>query len=310
MIALLICYEAIGRCFDPVPIAFGEAIPIACLGLAVNVASVWLLGGLHHGHDHGHAHWHGHGHGHGHDHADDDHCFNVAGTRLRLEVFETGVPPRFRLTTVGTGNLPPTATVVTDRPGQKFEAFTLTDRGGYLESAGEIAEPHAFVARVGIPGEAAEIALTFSENAHSHALHRDNNMRAAVIHVLADAAVSVMVIGGLGLAYAFGWLWMDPLASVIGAVVIASWSLSLIRDTGAVLLDMNPDRAVAESIRSAVETDGDQVADLHLWRLGPGHLGAILSVVTRKPRDPRFYRARLAGFTALSHLTVEVEQAS
>ena len=74
---------------------------------------------------------------------------------------------------------------------------------------------------------------------------RDNNMRAAVIHVMADAAVSVLVIVGLLLARAFGWLWMDPLAGIVGACVIASWSYGLIRDTGAILLDMNPDRRMA-----------------------------------------------------------------
>ena len=89
-------------------------------------------------------------------------------------------------------------------------------------------------------------------------------MRAAIIHVMADAAVSVLVIVGLLLARAFGWLWMDPLAGIIGACVIASWSYGLIRDTGAILLDMNPDRSMANKVRQAVEVDGDQLADLHL----------------------------------------------
>lgn len=139
------------------------------------------------------------------------------------------------------------------------------------------------------------------------ATHRDNNMRAAVIHVLADAAVSVLVIVGLLLARALGWLWMDPLAGLVGACVIASWSYGLIRDTGAILLDMNPDRRMAEHLREAIEGDGDRLADLHLWRLGPGHLGAILSVITDKARGPEFYRAQLARFHALSHVTIEVE---
>ena len=87
------------------------------------------------------------------------------------------------------------------------------------------------------------------ERAHAHGscVHRDNNMRAAVIHVMADAAVSILVIVGLSLARGFGWLWMDPLAGLVGAGVIASWSAGLIRDTGAVLLDMNPDRQLTEA---------------------------------------------------------------
>lgn len=82
------------------------------------------------------------------------------------------------------------------------------------------------------------------------------------------------------------------------------------RDTGAILLDMVPDRRVADGVRQVVEVEGDQVADLHLWRLGPGHLGAILSVVTTQKRGPEFYRARLTRFPALSHVTIEVQEAA
>jgi cation diffusion facilitator family transporter len=134
-------------------------------------------------------------------------------------------------------------------------------------------------------------------------------MRAAMIHVMADAAVSVLVIGGLVLALVFGWLWMDPLAGILGACVIASWAYGLVRSTGAILLDMNPDRDMEQRLRAAIESEGDRLADLHLWRLGPGHLGAIVSVVTAQRRDPDYYRARLARFRALSHLTVEVKVA-
>ena len=135
-------------------------------------------------------------------------------------------------------------------------------------------------------------------------------MRAALVHVLADAAVSVVVIAGLILARAFGWLWMDPLAGLVGSVVIATWSWGLMRDTGAILLDMTPDAGLAERLRQEVEAQGDQVADLHLWRLGPGHLGAIVSIDTIGERDVRFYRDRLARLPSLSHLTVEVVRAA
>ena len=133
-------------------------------------------------------------------------------------------------------------------------------------------------------------------------------MRAAIVHVVADAAVSVLVIVGLLLARAFGWLWMDPLAGIVGACVIASWSYGLIRDTGAILLDMNPDQRMADKVRATIESEGDELADLHLWRLGPGHLGAIISVITRQARGPGFYRNRLAALPGLSHLTIEVQQ--
>jgi len=128
------------------------------------------------------------------------------------------------------------------------------------------------------------------------------------VHVLADAAVSVLVIFGLVLGRFLGWSWMDPVVGLIGAVVIAAWAYTLIRDTGAILLDMNPDRGMAERMRALIETDGDRLTDLHLWRLGPGHLGAIVSVVTEKPRDAAHYRRLLGHFHSLSHVTVEVQR--
>jgi hypothetical protein len=93
------------------------------------------------------------------------------------------------------------------------------------------------------------------------------------------------------MARAFGWLWMAPLAGIMGACVIASWSYGLLRDTGAILLDMIPDRRIAENLRASIEEDGDRLMDLHLGRLGPGHLGAILSVATARQRGADFYRA-------------------
>jgi cation diffusion facilitator family transporter len=152
------------------------------------------------------------------------------------------------------------------------------------------------------------------QHGHDHdaahrAHHRDNNMRAAVIHVLADAGVSALVIVGLVLAWAYGWLWMDPLAGLIGAAVIANWSVGLLRDTGGILLDRTPDPQMAENVRRTIESEGDSVVDLHLWRLGPGHLGAIVSVVTTGTREAAHYRQRLAGFADLSHVTVEVHRA-
>lgn len=214
MIALLIGYEALTRVFSPVTIHFHEAVPIAVLGLAVNVASAWLLGGHSHGHeDHGRE---DHGRGDANDHRHGHHHANV------------------------------------------------------------------------------------------DSVARDNNMRAALVHVLADAAVSALVIVGLGLAALLGWTWMDPLAALVGAAVIASWSYRLIRDTGAVLLDVDPAPTLRGHVRELLEGDGDRVADLHLWRLGPGHLGAIASIETAHARDAAFYHNRLRDIPSLSHLTVEV----
>ena len=211
MIALLIAYEAIDRLFAPVPIHFSEAIPIACLGLAVNVASVWLLSGGHHHHHHGHDHAE-------HNH-DEDYRIAIPGHELLLSVFEDNHPPVFRLRPSG-GILPSpdTVTIETVRPNGSRQLFALADRGAYLESVTDIPEPHAFTAHVQIGSERYPVSFEEHEGHNHGAAHRDNNMRAAIVHVVADAAVSVLVIVGLLLARAFGWLWMDPLAGLIGAL--------------------------------------------------------------------------------------------
>jgi cation diffusion facilitator family transporter len=304
MIALLIGYEAVSRLLNPVPISFREAIPIAVLGLAVNVVSAWLLSGGHH-------HGHSHGHSHGHDHGEEPRRIELSRGTLEIEVFEDNVPPRFRVR-ADTGATPAATdlTIETVRPDGSRQLFSFEEGRGYLESRDEIPEPHAFLARVRLTqaGRTEMRDLEFEEHDHGDgAHHRDNNMRAAVIHVMADAAVSVLVIAGLLLARAFGWLWMDPLAGFVGALVIASWSIGLIRDTGAILLDRTPDPGMAEKVRMTIENDGDRVTDLHLWRLGPGHLGAIVSIATSKQREPAHYRQRLANFVDLSHVTVEVQ---
>ena len=304
MISILIAYESVARIFQPVPIHFAEAIPIACLGLTVNIVSAWLLSSGGHHHHHGHGHDHG---GHPDDESAEQQRIATPGGDLLLEIHEDGVPPRFRLQTLS-APLPNAAitTIETLRPDGSRQVFRMSDRGGYLESAEEIPEPHAFTAHV-ISGADINQRVVFEEHQHGHAgTHRDNNMRAAVIHVVADAAVSILVIIGLILARTFGWFWMDPLAGTVGACVIASWSYGLIRDTGAILLDVNPDPRLANQLRQAIEVDGDRLDDLHLWRVGPGHLAAIICVATPGSHDPSYYRKRLSRFKILSHLTVEV----
>lgn len=186
-------YEALARLLHPGPIAFMEALPIAALGLLINLASAFLL------------------------HADEDHL-----------------------------------------------------------------DEHA---------------------AH----HHDLNLRAAYVHVLADAVTSLLAIVALSLGWLFGWTWTDPLAGLAGALVIANWSWGLVRQAGSVLLDATPDQELVGRIRREIETNGDKISDLHLWRIGPGHLGAIISLVSHRPQSPAAYKARLAGLGGLSHVTVEVE---
>jgi len=144
------------------------------------------------------------------------------------------------------------------------------------------------------------------DHAHHHHHGHDSNIRAAYVHVLADAMTSVLAIIGLLAGRFYGWVFMDPLMALIGVGVILSWSVSLWRTTGTVLLDMVPDRHLAGAIRKRLEIDGDRVSDLHLWRLGPGHAGLIAAVVSDRPQAPTFYKARLAGIAGLSHVTIEV----
>ena len=222
MIALLIGYESISRLFRPVTIHFDQAIPIAVLGLGVNLVSAWLLRD---DHDHStHAHV-GHDHDHHRDHDDEDHHHDH---------------------------------------GHEHE----DDRG------------------------------------HKH----DLNMRAAYIHVLADAAVSVLAIIGLLSGRILGWTWMDPVMGIVGMGVIANWSWGLLRAAGAVLLDTSTNPALAKKIRDRLELGADRVADLHLWRLGPGHNAMIATLVTDQPLPASAYKARLAELRTLSHITIEVEQ--
>jgi len=145
------------------------------------------------------------------------------------------------------------------------------------------------------------------EHEHHHNAH-DSNIRAAYVHVLADAMTSVLAIVALLAGWIYGWVWMDPLMALVGVAVILSWSVGLMRTAGTVLLDMVPDRRLAGKIRKRLEVAGDRVCDLHLWRLGPGHVGVIAAVVSDRPQAPSAYKHRLEGVAGLSHITIEVHR--
>ncbi|OYX62941.1 MAG: cation transporter [Sphingomonadales bacterium 32-64-17] len=144
------------------------------------------------------------------------------------------------------------------------------------------------------------------EHGHAHGAHGgDNNMRSAYIHVLADALTSVLAIAALLAGRYLGWVWMDPVMGIVGAVVIARWSWSLMRDTASVLLDAT-DHHVEDEVRELVETPGDaRITDLHVWRVGPEAHAAIVSVVSGQGVTGDEIRARLAPVHELAHLTVE-----
>ncbi|MBS7698339.1 MULTISPECIES: CDF family Co(II)/Ni(II) efflux transporter DmeF [unclassified Chelatococcus] len=210
-VALMIGYESALRLVSPVAIDFAQALPIAVVGLLVNLVSAWLLhdrdhdGGTDHGHHHGHHHDHDHSH-HGH---------------------------------------------------------------------------------------------------HDHG--HDSNIRAAYVHVLADALTSVLAIVALIGGSLYGLTWLDPVMGLVGTAVILWWSVTLIRSAGAVLLDVVPDKALSGRVRAGLEVEGDRVADLHLWRLGPGHTGVIATIVSDAPGTPAAYKERLRHIPGLSHITIEVQ---
>lgn len=209
LVSVGILYEAVARIFNPVAIAFGEALTIAVIGLGVNLVSAWLLS------DHDHDH---------HDHHDHHHHLD------------------------------------------------------------EHANGHH----------------------HGHTHGHDGNQRAAFAHVVADAATSGLAIVALVAASSFGWTWIDPLVGIVGAVLIATWAFGLMRASSAVLLDALPGDRTATDIRHRLETNDDRISDLHLWQLGPGHIGAIVSIVTHNPQPPEHYKLRLNEIPNLSHVTVEV----
>ncbi|QNM82502.1 CDF family Co(II)/Ni(II) efflux transporter DmeF [Sphingomonas sabuli] len=145
------------------------------------------------------------------------------------------------------------------------------------------------------------------DHAHGHGHHHDHdhdqNLRAAYLHVLADALTSVAAIAALVSGRFLGWLWLDPAVAIVASLVIARWSLTLMRQTAAVLLD-TADRDLLDRIKAAVELDGDAtVTDLHVWRVGPGAHAAIISACGDATAEQ--LRARVLGIRRFAHLTVE-----
>jgi cation diffusion facilitator family transporter len=154
------------------------------------------------------------------------------------------------------------------------------------------------------------------QHSHSHehdhddgSVHHDHNLRAAYLHVIADALTSVLAIIALLAGKFFGWVFLDPVIGIVGALVISKWSFGLLRDTSNILLDRGVDRKTVKDITAAIEADSDnRVSDIHIWVVGSHQLSAIISIVTHFPKDPDYYKDLLAGFDDLVHVTVEVNK--
>lgn len=144
---------------------------------------------------------------------------------------------------------------------------------------------------------------------HPHHEHHDHNLRAAYLHVLADALTSLTAIFALLCGKLFGWAWMDPAMGIVGSLVIGRWAYGLVRQTSAVLLDGDVAPSTLAALRAALVRESDDlVADLHVWRVGPGRLAAIAVVVSHDPQTPEAYKARMQEAFELAHVTVEVNR--
>ena len=194
------------------------------------------------------------------------------------------------------------------------------------ESLGRLFDPHdirydqaLIVAAIGLLVNLVSVWLLGAGHVAAHAhdhdhdsphdQHQDLNWKAAYIHVLADAATSVLAIVALLGGKYWNWAWLDPVMGVVGAVLVGVWSSGLIRATSRVLLDREMDHELVGTIRSAIESDGrSHVSDLHLWRVGRANFACIIAVVSREPRTPNEYRQQLCPHAELVHVTVEVQR--
>lgn len=142
---------------------------------------------------------------------------------------------------------------------------------------------------------------------HEEEQHHDHNLRAAYMHVLADAFTSLLAIVALLSGKYLGWNWMDPVMGIVGAVIIIRWAQGLMKETGPILLDASAGSGMREEIRQLIEADADnRISDLHVWKVGPKDYAVILSIVTHDLRSVEHYKALLAPLQQLSHISVEL----
>ncbi len=144
---------------------------------------------------------------------------------------------------------------------------------------------------------------------HHHHHHHDHNLRAAYMHVLADAITSLLAIFALMGGKYIGWNWLDPVMGIVGAAVITRWAYGLLKETGPILLDASIESDYRKAIQETLEKDADnRVADMHVWKVGANDYAAIISLVTHFPNATEHYRSLLSGFERLSHVTIEVHE--
>jgi len=212
---LIMAIESTNRLFNPLAIAFDQALIVAVVGLIVNGVSAWILIATPHEHSHGHAREHDDEHGHEHGHT----------------------------------------------------------------------------------------------QVHGHEQQHDHNLRAAYLHVLADALTSLLAIAALVAGKYFGAIWLDPAMGIVGAILVARWSFGLIRESSRVLLDSQADESRVVVLRKSIEEQsGDRVTDLHVWSIGHGIFAAEIAVVSNDPKAPEYYKSLIPPDLAITHATVEIHR--
>ncbi len=169
-----------------------------------------------------------------------------------------------------------------------------------------------FVAVLGLIINGASILILGhhrQDHGDGHKHHHDHNLSAAYLHVLADTLTSILAIAALLSAKYAGLIWMDPLMGIVGAILVSRWSVGLLRTAGKVLLDTQGPEDIQTKIKNSIETNSDnKVADLHLWSIGPGIYGVIVTVVAVDPRPSDHYKSLIPSGLGLVHVTVEVHQ--
>lgn len=173
-----------------------------------------------------------------------------------------------------------------------------------------------FVAVLGLLVNGASVFILGADHSHDHDHHHehehhhhDHNLKSAYLHVLADALTSVLAIFALLIGKYYGAIWMDPLMGIVGAILVARWSIGLLKSSSRILLDEQGAEDIQEAIRSSIEgQEENRIVDLHLWTVGPGVYSAILSIVSRSPQNPDHYRSLLPANIHLHHLSIEVHQ--
>ena len=221
-----------------------------------------------------------------------------------------------------------------DNPAYAFGTGKVSVLGGFasaialavvalvmlIESMQRIVDPHTIhfneaiaVASLGLFINIVSAFLLKDDHHHYHAHdhsdehHHDHNLRAAYMHVLADALTSLLAIIALVSGKYFGWNWLDPVMGIVGAIIITRWSYGLLKQTSPILLDGSIEKEYQSAITKTIEEDSDnRVSDIHIWKVGANHYAAIISLVTRHPKSTEHYKGLLNDFHKLSHTTIEV----